>query len=250
MRSLADYQSDEVRLIGDGWSIDRAYCAIGRGASDQLKLAFRGNRVDLVMPQCQGRAKILIDGKAPSEWNLFKGTRPSYSPDLPAGLMTYHMGANMAEETWTLTFTHLSGDRKKFRYALAGSETGPDGEGGNDEIFVSNSGRITILPTDFLLHLKGADKKKTELEPATDDWRIRWHVASLFGDEVAGIMPEKGEAWMPWYDHPYRYITIADGLPPGEHELTLLPVKPENPNHWFAITGVDVHRPPLWDESP
>ena len=249
MRSLADHQNDEVRLIGNGWNIDRAYAAVSRGSDDQLKLKFRGNRIDLIMPQCQGRAKILIDGKTPSEWNMFKGTRPSYSPKLPAGLMTYHMGDNMVEETWTLRFTHDSGDRKRFRYTLTGSQTGPDGEGGNDQIFTSNSGRITILPNDFLLHQKGADKTKTELESTINDWQIRWHVTPRFKDEVIGIKARKDEAWMPWYNHPYRYITIADGLPPGEHELTLLPVEPDNPNHWFAISGVDVHRPPLWDSS-
>lgn len=245
MRQLADNHTDEVRLSGEGWSIERVNYLSSHGDKDRLELTFQGNRVDLVMPQCEGKAKILVDGKPPSEWNLFHGTRPSHSPALPAALMTYHMGKDMVEEDWTLTFTHVSGDRKKFRYKVEGSVTGPDGEGSGEETFVSNSGRITILPAGFFPQRKGADNRKTELEPTTENWQIRWHVQPLFEDIIQGTRQLKGEEWRPRYNHPYRYKTIIDGLPPGEHVLTLLPIKPVNPNHTFALSAVEVHRPPL-----
>jgi hypothetical protein len=43
---------------------------------------------------------------------------------------------------------------------------------------------------------------------------------------------------------PYTYVTIADGLPCGPHELTLTPLD-EKPNSPFVIMGIDVHRPPM-----
>jgi hypothetical protein len=40
----------------------------------------------------------------------------------------------------------------------------------------------------------------------------------------------------------YRYVTVVDGLPQGEHELTLIPTTPNR----FSIDAIEVHRPPLW----
>jgi hypothetical protein len=45
---------------------------------------------------------------------------------------------------------------------------------------------------------------------------------------------------------PYRYVTIADGLPCGVHELTLIPMdKPNPPWNAFVLSGIEIHRPPL-----
>jgi hypothetical protein len=43
----------------------------------------------------------------------------------------------------------------------------------------------------------------------------------------------------------YDYLTVADGLPLGVHELTLVPIPDANPNNAFLFLGVDIHRPPL-----
>lgn len=75
-RFLADNKTDEIVLEGDGWTHNDTRIAKSNTATDQLRLRFRGTRVDLVLPISHGRATVLIDGKKPSEWNLFHGTRP------------------------------------------------------------------------------------------------------------------------------------------------------------------------------
>jgi hypothetical protein len=251
MRPLADRCDDEVRLIGDGWHLKGVNCATSTGTNDALKLTFYGNRVDLVMPQCNGRARVLIDGKPLSEWNLFHGPRPWSRGNVPGWLMTYYMGTNMLEESWEMKFTHLSGDHKKFRFTLTGSKTGFDGEGDNSALFVSDSGRITFKPfyyEDLVPNWNLQNTLKpdqTELAPVTNDLAIAWYVKRLYGDEVVGVHQRKGEEWQPRDDHPYRYVTIVDGLPPGEHELTLLPLPPQHPFGPFSIDAVEVHCPPL-----
>ena len=247
MRPLADLCDDEIRLIGDGWK-NGANHAFSTGKDDMLKLKFFGNRVDIVMPQCWGKSKVLIDGKPLSEWNLFNGPRPNPRGNVPWIMMTYYTGENMLEEDWELKFTHLSGDKQKFRFTLTGSKTGPDGEGDNSKLFVSNSKRITIKPfayDDFLPNYKDPDKTKTELEPVTEDMAFTWSVKRMFKDEVCGIPTQKGEKHKPYYDHPYRYVTVADGLPQGEHELTLTPVYSDR-KEYFSIDAVEIHCPPLW----
>jgi len=248
MRPLADRSNDEIQLIGDGWHNIYAPCATSTGKDDMLKLRFYGNRVDLIMPQCAGRARVLIDGKPLSQWNLFGGSRPAPRGNVPWFLMTYYTGENMIEEDWELKFTHLSGDKQKFRFTLTGSKTGPDGEGDNSKLFVSKSRRITIKPfpyDDFLPNFKDADKTKTDLEPVTEDMAFTWSVKRLFQDEVCGIPARKGEEYRPWDNVPYRYLTVADGLPPGEHELTLIPAYSDK-KEYFEVDAVEIHCPPLW----
>jgi hypothetical protein len=246
MRPLADRRNDEVQLIGDGWS-DRAVNSVtSTGGNDSLKLKFYGNRIDLVMPAHNGSAKVLIDGKAPSELNLFQGTRPQGKGEIPADLMTYYTGPNMLEESWELKFTHISGDHQKYRWTLAGSKTGPDGEGDNSKIFISNSGRITIRPEDFLFSAKGASKEKKVLEPVQGEVSLKWNIPPTpYKDEVSCIPLKPEEAKLihnSRYDVFYRYVTVVDGLPEGEHELTLIPTTPNR----FSIDAIEVHRPPLW----
>jgi hypothetical protein len=246
MRPLADRRSDEVQLIGEGWS-DRAVNSVtSTGANDILKLKFYGNRIDLIMPAHSGSAKVLIDGKAPSEMNLLQGTRPQGKGDIPADLMTYYTGPNMLEESWELKFTHISGDHHQYRWTLTGSKTGPDGEGDNSKIFISNSGRITIRPEDFLFSAKGANREKKELEPVQGEVSLKWNIPPTpYKDEVSCIPLKPEEAKLihnSRYDVFYRYVTVVDGLPQGEHELTLIPTTPNR----FSIDAIEVHRPPLW----
>ncbi len=250
MRPMAEWRHDEVRLSGDGWS-DRQVCyLVSTGTNDSLRLRFEGTRLDLVMPPHNGRARVLIDGRPLSQWNLFSGSRPGRRGDAPAELLTYAMGANMLAESWSLDFTQISGDYRTFRYRLRGSATGPDGEGDSGTRFVSNSGRITINPDDFAWERKFIALRKTatggsEWQEPKDDVGLHWSVRSDYGDLVSGVPLRRGERAGDRYSVPYRYITIADGLPPGEHELTLEPLPQQHPFGAFAIEAVEVHRPPL-----
>lgn len=245
MRPLADRRNDEIQLLGGGWNDRLVNCALSTGTNDSLRLKFFGNRVDLVMPAHSGAAKVLIDGKAPSELNLLSGTRPERKGDVPADLMTYYTGPDMLAESWELKFTHVSGDHGKFRWTLTGSETGPDGEGDNSQLFVSKSGRITIRPEDFLMDVRGIDREKKELVPVEGECSLKWTIPhSPYKDEVQGIPMRADEARQVHnarYDVFYRHVTLVDGLPQGEHELTLIPTKP----NLFSIDALEVHCPPL-----
>jgi hypothetical protein len=252
-RFTEDNHSDEIVLEGAGWSGGRV--AKSNSADDRLRLTFHGNRVDLVMPTTHGRARVLIDGKKPSELNLYHGTRPqdrtmtSGSPNAP---MTYHTGRNMQAETWVLTVTegNVDPDPKKanqrLKFKLTGSKTGFDGEGWNDRKFVSNSGRITLLPSDWATQQEpvAAGKPAPEMKALGWQSQIVWHILPDGLDEVP-----HGPGWREAADYysgqPYDYLTVADGLPCGVHELTLIPIPDPNANRAFTIVGVDAHCPPL-----
>lgn len=255
-RFLADNKTDEIVLEGDGWTHNETRIAKSNTATDQLRLKFRGTRVDLVLPISHGRATVLIDGKKPSEWNVFHGTRPqpriasNTAPNMP---MTYHLGPNMQEETWVLTAIEGNADtdekkvNQRVRFRLVGSKTGFDGEGQNDRKFVSNSGRITILPTDWNTAMQPV--KEGEPQPVMKSMpklpQVVWHILPDGRDEVP-----HGPGWSgPQTDHysgqPYDYVTVADGLPCGIHELTVTPIADPNMQRAFSVVGVDVHLPPL-----
>ena len=250
MRFVEDRKSDETVLTGPGWTrTDRGY-AQSASAQDALKLKFVGNRIDLVLPPGRGGAAILIDGKRPSQFGLFHGTKPwartrEHYSYLPNDLMAYHLGANAQEETWTLAYTHASPDKLHVRFRLTGSKTGPDGEGENDRDFVSKSGRITILADDWGTAVR-TRKPSTEpqvLQPLQQQAQLVWHVMPDSMDTVYGDPTWRANADY-YVGMPYSYVTIADGLPCGAHELTLTPLG-EKANEPFVIMGIDVHRPPM-----
>ncbi len=171
--------------------------------------------------------------------------------------MTYHTGANMQAETWVLTLTEGNADadekkaNQRVKFRLVGSKTGFDGEGQNDRTFTSNSGRITILPSDWMTEQEAPDIQKPapEMKPFATPPQIVWHILPDSLDEV----PE-GRGWQKDSDYyvgqPYEYVTVADGLPCGVHELTLIPIPDPNPTRAFTLVGVDVHRPPLARDAP
>jgi hypothetical protein len=128
-----------------------------------------------------------------------------------------------------------------YKFTLKGSKTGFDGEGRSDRTFVSNSGRITLPP-------KAAAPKEGEPEivfkPLEKPRQVVWHILPDFLETV----PE-GRVWPGNYDYYYgqqvHYVTVADGLPCGNHELTLIPIPAANPKEAFSISAIDIHRPPF-----
>lgn len=210
-----------------------------------MKLTFIGNRIDLVMPPCSGGARVLIDGQTPSALNLFHGTRPYAKTremygDLPVDLLTYTTGPDMREETWQLTITHCSTDRRTVRYTLAGSETGPDGEGRSDAEFVSGSGRIRISPGDFVSN--GTPTQAPTSGPVFEALArpplLTWSIVPDGLDRVHGMADTGKDAAAGTHS---TYTTLADGLSNGRHELTLIPLG-DGP---FSVHSVEVHCPPL-----
>lgn len=247
VRPSAD-ASDGIRLVGDGWNIKDGNGATSTGKEDMLKLTFRGNRVDLIMPPCSGKAKILIDGKTPTEWNLLQGYLPGSKGPVPSYLMAYEIGKNAVAEDWTLKFTHLSGDYGNIRYTLTGSKTGFDGEGSYaSNPFVSNSGRITIQKNAYNWNINVRnliDRTKKELEPAKEEMLLTWSLRQPFPDVVSGVAQQEDSE----NGNSSRYLTVIDGLPEGKHELTIIPEFSEKKEH-FSIKSVEIHCPPLWKKG-
>ena len=235
-RPLDERRYDEITLEGKGWKSAGGVAQYIGGADCKLKLKFKGNRVDLILGSDLAGASVLIDGKAPSQLNLYHGLRPFQRTGamvIPASLVQYFTGPNMQLETWELAYKDISPDGKKFRFSLRGSVTGEDGEGTNTEEFVSKSGRIAIQPNDWLAawHYP-PDAAKSPAPVAV------WQIVPDFRDHVqSGPVPKD---WP--QNQPYRqYITVADGLPPGEHELTVIPDGKAS----FSIQGVDAYNPPM-----
>ena len=269
-RFLEDNKTDEIVLEGHGWSKEGRY-ARSNSNEDKLKLKFCGTRVDLVLPTLRGKATVLIDGKKPSELNLYHGTRPqgktmadSDSKLKPNSPITYHTGKNMQEETWVLAIVEGSASEdpqkaanQRVKFRLTGSKTGFDGEGQNDRKFVSNSGRITILPSDWSDEMRPPGEKEPQPLMKAFETPVNY-VWDILPDGMDTV--PLGSGWVKETDYycgiPYDYVTVADGLPCGDHELTLIPVPDTNPNKVFRISGVDVHRPPLardaskWTTAP
>jgi hypothetical protein len=257
-RFLEDHKTDGIVLEGEGWQRKERF-ARSNSAGDVLKLKFRGTRVDLVLPIGHGKATVLIDGRKPSELNLFHGTRPqgrtmadTDSKLKPNSPMTYHTGTNMQEETWVLAITAGNADEdvkranQRVRFRLTGSKTGFDGEGQSDLKFVSNSGRITLLPCDWMTEMTPPGEKEPPPVMKAFDKPVQyvWHIQPDGMDTVP-----MGPGWVENTDHycgwAYEYVTVADGLSYGLHELTLSPVPDPNPNQAFIISGAEVHCPPL-----
>jgi hypothetical protein len=233
LRSFEARTADEITFTGGGW---QPHIGMASGSTnDALKLTFVGNRVDLVLPPSRGSARILIDGQPPSAHNLYHATRPRPIMTVPGRWQSCTLrrlmeGPNMVPETWTLTLHELEVNAEtnrisRYRYEVVGSVTGPDGGATNGVAFVSNSGRIRIDPKDFDLSPHYA---LPNLKPGL---QITWDVVPDSRDVVQRSVTT----------NMLETITIADGLPCREHELTIIPVG----DGVFHVAAIEVHRPPL-----
>jgi hypothetical protein len=136
-----------------------------RDKDARLKVRFTGNRINLIGRKGAdgGTVKVLVDG-LPAErlpvflTNFIQPKRGQHSRTLKGpgpGDVAPHavdLGKNVIPQTWTITVTSDVGD-----YRLAGSVTGPDGEGNVARQFLSRSGQIGI---DARLWRHGRDERK------------------------------------------------------------------------------------------
>jgi len=196
---------------------------------DKLTLEFDGNRVDvLAIPNGdRGTARVLIDGKKPSEFpELYYHARPSGTANIgwPA-IQRIAFEKPLLLEQWTLTCTGFNDKADDFRFTLVGSKTGPDGSGASKQRFVSTSGRVVIEPEDWVFEYDRAVSKK----PTPDGFQVRWQVKPLFTDACEP----------PAVKDPTReYSTLlAQGLPNARHKLELIGKA--------AIQALRVYKPPL-----
>lgn len=168
----------------------------------KLMMEFEGNRVDAL---CRGNAaEVFIDGKPPSRHSsLYTLTRPTPYPgsNWPC-ILRVQRDAPLLEEEWVLRLTEVSPDGRRFRFVVAGSQTGADGEGSSDQRFVSHSRRVVIEPEDW--NLEYAHRVFGKRIAA--GFEIRWRVVPMFRDSLA-----EQEGW----------ATLAQGLSGRHHTLEI-----------------------------
>jgi hypothetical protein len=206
----------------------------------KLTLPFTGNRVDAYSAWSgtgeAPSAKVLIDGKAPSEFpTVYYHARPSGTPNIgwPA---IKHIGWRepLVLETWTATCHDFSDDAKTFRFEVSGSATGPDGQGTSTEEFVSNSGRVVIEPQDWTFDFDREVSKK----PIPQTVTVKWQTKAIFTDTYAPLKVED-----PAYEYP---TTLAQGLPNATHTLELV----SETGRPVEVAFIRVYEPPLKDVTP
>ena len=189
--------------------------AKGTVLKQPLRIAFEGNRVDVAAMPTTGKlgtARILIDGKKPSELpGVYAATRSNVCPGnwFPA-LRRMELGRNAVTEKWDLVLTKINENCSEFEYEVKGSVTGPDGNGNSKEKFVSNSGRLAIDPNWFTL----ASSYQIFRKSIPVGFDITWRVIGQFLND--------------WKPQPIKdktkedLYTLAQGLPNGKHVLEII----------------------------
>jgi hypothetical protein len=197
----------------------------------KLTLPFEGNRVDVILrPGGTKPMRILIDGKRPSEFpELYGFTRALATPGGKWPVVT-----NLAcekppvLEDWTMQVKRDPAVEQRFTFTVAGSKTGPDGQGRSDERFVSLSGRLVIGPEHwdvaYALGLAG-------VKPLPPEFTVRWQVVPNFADEVLPVAAEDPSV--------ENIVTVTQGLRGRRHTLEIVG-GPDAP-----LAAVRVYRPPL-----
>ena len=180
-----------------------------------------------------GTAKVLIDGKPPSQNpKLYALTLPSRGPEtwFPC-IRRVRAGALPLVEDWTMRITEINSDASRFRFQVTGSKTGPDGEGTSWEDFVSKSRRVAIEARDWML----ADIMKIfkQTAPPPVGYEVKW-----------SVLPQSTDTYTPAAasDAAKVYATmLAQGLTNGVHTLEIIP----NGDGPVPIEAIQVYRPPM-----
>ncbi|MET0343356.1 MAG: SGNH/GDSL hydrolase family protein [Polyangiales bacterium] len=197
---------------------------------DTLTLPFEGNRVDVIVPSdapASAVAEVRIDGAPPSTLPALYAFTRAHAPECGKWPPVFapKSEAPLLLEQWTLTIDVGTGGVHTF--SLRGTQTGEDGTGRSDQRFVSRSGRVVIEPAhwnlDYALKLAGTTPRPTRIV-------ARLRVAPQFVDEVHGAPHDPAHE---------RAVTVAQGLTPGPHVLTL------RARGGRPVAALRVHRPPL-----
>ena len=225
------YLVHKPELLGDEARGSVRTLAVGKDVAWQgtsLKLDFEGNRVDLIAgPGSAGAARILIDGKKPSEFPeciAFTRTSLSQSRWGPA-LLRVSSEKPREIENWTLKILEADDAAERLHFRVTGSKTGPDGEGVSNERFVSTSGRIVIEPGDWWVK----NIRQITKTPLPAGFEVTWKAIPMFSDQFAAPRSDDGSR--------EGVVTVAQGLPNGKHTLELLGPAP--------VEAIRVYRPPM-----
>jgi hypothetical protein len=203
--------------------------------SEIIEVEFTGNKVELIANPSLvgdfGSLGVLIDGKKPSEHpSLYYCTRPSRSfHHWRPALKRVTLGDNPTLETWTLEITSIDHENRYLEFTVTGGMTGFDGSGNNRELFISQSERIIIEPSDFFTF--EADDYTRRATPV--GFEITWEVMPLFVDQITF---EPGQS----------VYLIAQGLANGKHKLQLFHIDEKQQYPQIAIR---VYSPPMQSDN-
>lgn len=201
-----------------------------------LRLEFTGYRIEAICkPGTAAPATIRIDGRKPSEFPQLYGftraltTPPGKWPVKWPVIAPIASQSSLRVEEWTLAAQRLdSTNETLLAFTLAGSKTGPDGEGRSDTRFVSKSGRVIIETNawniSYALSLGG-------IKPVPDVFEVKWKVEPFFVDEF--VSPGAANAATE------TTVTLASGLANSRHILEI------TGNEATPIAALRVYRPPL-----
>lgn len=206
-----------------------------RRADGALKLTFTGNKIEAIAApsatEAVGSAQVLIDGRPPSEFpELYYHSRPTAAPHVwwPA-INQFGHEQPLVVEQWTLKVTECDVEKGVLKFSVAGSVTGPDGEGEASQRFVSRSGRVVIEPAAWNVMWALKYSKK----PLPEGYVITWETRPLFTDTYQPpVVADPSREYA---------VTLAQGLTNGPHTLTLIP----NGRGPVPVASFRVYEPPL-----
>ena len=178
-------------------------------------------------------------------------SRPSWPSGTVHCCTAYLKQEACRKKSGALRFTHVTADKKHAGSSSPARRPGRTARATPTTISTRPAGGSSSRPT-----TGAAPATKSRPTPAKLDWQppagprqLVWHVLPDSLDKVPC-----DPAWRHDTDYycgqPYRYVTVAHGLPCGVHELTLIPIPDPNPTRGFTIVGVDVPRPPLARDAP
>jgi hypothetical protein len=251
-RPIQTPHRDEITFTGDAWEpghfqvygrTRKAGAAVGHSSESALTLEFTGNRVEVTPGRFRGEcgtAKVLIDGRPPSENpRLYVHGRISNAPGAwwPA-IRRVDREAPLLEERWTVEITEINESCTNFTFRVEGSATGFDGTGESGERFVSDSGRVVIEPGMWTL----ASTRKVLGGRTEAGFEVTWEVVKKFVDTYAPqCPPDTGEHPSEKWRGRIHRVTLASGLSNGPHVLEVVP----NGDGPLPVGDVIVHEPPL-----
>lgn len=220
----------------EAWTKDYVVGKDVKWKNGKLTLAFEGSVVELIVASGANATpvQVSIDGKRPSELKeLYGFTRAVAKPGghWPV-IMPLHSEKMPLIEDWTMEVEKEGADDKLFSFTLAGSKTGPDGEGRSDQKFVSKSGRIVIEPEDwgvaFPMTMSG-------LKPVPEKFTVKWSIVPWFMDTFqAPVVVEPSVE---------TRVILLQGLTNELHTLEL------TGGAESRIQAIRVGRPPLKEKS-
>jgi hypothetical protein len=135
--------------------------------------------------------EVLIDARKPSEFkSSYHIERPSkgYKNWMP-GISRVSFGKTFPrEEDWTISLFDIDRENKKFKFKLEGSLTGFDGQGNNEDLFISDSNRISLDGNDFnVFRIETISKSQTP-----ENFQINFRINQIARDTLT-VYPEKNK---------------------------------------------------------